>query len=400
MSKIKIQSLSKRIIKSKEQIIETWYQRLCEIIPTAKKRNKADLLNRVPEFIDQLAASILPKIQRSPKISTEYLAKEHGEQRAYLKEYSVIDVVTEYRLLRETLLTIVERERPINFTDSTLLHQVIDRGIAEAITQYVKTATKREDELRDRYIAMIAHDLRTPLTAVKMIAQVISHSHDKDDQLIKNMLKIIEKTDRANQLIQNLLDLSQISTGNGLYLSIQNFDFRELVTSSLEELKLVYGDRFELIDEIKNTSAHGYWDCSGIKRILDNICSNAVKYGDSKYPISIRIWAENENICLSVHNQGKPISITHQATLFEPFKRSVEAYQSGQKGWGLGLSVVKSIVTAHHGKITVQSNPDDGTLFTVKLPLDARKFSQEHREQLTRTEPVLPPYPEMKSPEL
>jgi signal transduction histidine kinase len=158
-----------------------------------------------------------------------------------------------------------------------------------------------------------------------------------------------------------------------LPIQIQFCGLGKIVSDTLAELSAIHGDRFNFR---LNSRIEGYWSCQGIRRILENLCSNAIKYGGSGQPVEVALSQNTESVSIAVHNKGPPIPSDIQAKLFEPFMRSEAAKKSGQSGWGLGLTLVKGIVEAHRGLVTVESTPQSGTTFRVNLPLDARGVSR------------------------
>jgi signal transduction histidine kinase len=115
----------------------------------------------------------------------------------------------------------------------------------------------------------------------------------------------------------------------------------------------------------------GRWDPHGLRRVFDNLLSNAIKYGERGGPISVVIRRVDARILVGVHNRGTIIPAEEQAKLFQPFHRTQEAKATGQRGWGLGLTLVRGIVEAHGGIVKVESYPKEGTTFTIDLPVDA-----------------------------
>jgi two-component system OmpR family sensor kinase len=114
-----------------------------------------------------------------------------------------------------------------------------------------------------------------------------------------------------------------------------------------------------------------------MRRALENLLSNAGKYSYPGSAIRITLRNEDNQMCLSVHNQGAALSAEEQARIFQPFERGTAAEQGAQQGWGIGLTLVQGIVDTHGGKISVESTPGGGTTFTVKNPMDSRPFQLE-----------------------
>jgi signal transduction histidine kinase len=137
------------------------------------------------------------------------------------------------------------------------------------------------------------------------------------------------------------------------------------LANTLGELSSVYGDRFVLKGR---KTADGNWSKHGMRRVLENLVTNAVKYGDPDRPITVCVESDSANrLILSVHNFGNPIPLEEQPTLFQQFRRATFAQEGAQKGWGLGLTVVRGIVESHGGEIKVESGPTEGTVFRVVL---------------------------------
>ncbi|HXH74243.1 MAG TPA: PAS domain-containing protein [Bacteriovoracaceae bacterium] len=226
-----------------------------------------------------------------------------------------------------------------------------------------------ERELRERFVAALTHDLRTPLTAAKMSAQLIARKNYDADSIQRNAIKISDHIDRADQLIRDLLDANRISAGEKVPLNIQPCDLTKLTKDTIDELASVYGNRFKLNSPKK---LDGFWSHSGIRRILENLCLNALKYGSSQTPVTISLNERTDLVELKVHNEGQPIPMDDQAILFTQYRRTDSASKSNQKGWGLGLTLVKGIAEAHRGSIDVESTEETGTIFKIMLPLDAR----------------------------
>lgn len=207
-----------------------------------------------------------------------------------------------------------------------------------------------------------------------MSAQLLSrNSHDA--QKIQGLAARIEgSVDRAENMVRDLLDANRIKAGEGLPLSITECDLNELLYHTLNDLRTMNGDRFLVINP--SGEIRGYWDGEAIQRIVENLASNAVKYGKVDAPVTIGLSSAKDYAEISVHNEGDPIpSEDQEHLLFKSYRRSESAINSGQKGWGIGLTLVKGIAEAHHGSVRVESKSGLGTTFFVRVPLDGRAVS-------------------------
>jgi signal transduction histidine kinase len=239
------------------------------------------------------------------------------------------------------------------------------------IAQKYAVSLEKERELREQFVATLTHDLRTPLTAAKMGAQFILRRPDNEEKNQQLAVKIIRSIDRMDQMIKDLLDASRIRAGEGLTLTMNECDLREIALMTLRELVAAYGDRFVL--ETERDLILGYWNEDGLRRVIENLASNAVKYGTPQMFIKVSLRQNDNSAEICVHNTGDPIPRENLSRLFEPFQRAQSA-QSSKKGWGLGLTLVKGVVEAHGGKINVVSSKEEGTSFTVTLPKDSRPY--------------------------
>ena len=227
-----------------------------------------------------------------------------------------------------------------------------------------------ERELRERFVATLSHDLRTPLQSVTMSAQLIRRKLS-DSEVAQHLAgRIIENIRRADNMIRNLLDANRLKAGERLAIEMAYCELNEIVEDTLADLATLHGDRFVLKAE---TKIQGHWSKSELRRVLENLCGNAIKYGDPYRPVEVTLVQTPDSVKIGVHNEGNPIAATDREKLFQPFKR-IDAGQpaGGVIGWGLGLTLVKGIVEAHGGCVTVHSEPGTGTNFVVKLPYDSR----------------------------
>jgi PAS domain S-box-containing protein len=237
--------------------------------------------------------------------------------------------------------------------------------------QKVATARLEEErELRERFVATLTHDLRTPLTAAKLNAQVLARKAEDPTAVYRLAARVTENLERADAMIRDLLDANRIRAGEGIPIEVSECDLTALAKDALQELSLVHGDRFVLdAPEV----LPGHWSCSGVRRIVENLCNNAVKYGAREHPVTVTLSSGPGTVSVSVHNWGPPIAPEELKALFQQYRRAESAEAGPHKGWGLGLTVVEGLARAHRGTVRVESTPETGTIFTVTLAGDLRQ---------------------------
>jgi len=228
---------------------------------------------------------------------------------------------------------------------------------------------EQERDLRERFVFTLTHDLRTPLTSAKMSAGLLMRRPGDSIAVLKNSNQILKSINRVDYMIQDLLDANRIRAGEKLPLTITDFDLTQLVKETLDELSTVHGNRFVLDAQ---APVHGKWSKSGLRRVVENLAGNAIKYGATDKPITVSVAEDlGHQVIISVHNFGNPIPKNEQSTLFQQFRRAARADKGTQRGWGIGLTLVKGTVEAHGGKIKVESNLKKGTTFLVTLPYES-----------------------------
>lgn len=263
-----------------------------------------------------------------------------------------------------TLAPLKNKEAKV-FSASALLRDISDRKKIELELKRNVAALQVEQELRESFITAMSHDLRTPLTAAKLSAQIIQKHPSDNTAIIKFSGRIIENIERTDLMMRDLLDSLRIKSGESIMLNVQQDIMNALLETLVIDYKRLHGDRFEVV---MNEMVKGYWDSNAIRRVLENLLSNALKYGKPNARITIKLFKESGFDCVSVINEGEGLTPQEISQLFVPFKRLKKAQDSGFKGWGIGLTLVKGILEAHQGLVEVESQLDKGSTFTIKIP--------------------------------
>ncbi len=233
-----------------------------------------------------------------------------------------------------------------------------------------------ERELRERFVSVLAHDLRGPISAASMTAQVLILHPERLEERRELAIRINKNIGRADRMIRDLLDANQIQAGQKLPLQLDRCDLAAVAREVVEELASIHGERFLLNQE---DGVRGIWSADVLRRALWNLVVNAIKYGAPDKPVTVTVRRTEGGAQASVHNFGSVLSREDRAHLFEPFARTRSARASGRRGWGLGLTLVHGCADAHGGTVKIESDAATGTLFTLELPWDARPY-QPQRE--------------------
>lgn len=227
---------------------------------------------------------------------------------------------------------------------------------------------KRRENIQQKFISSLAHDLRTPLTGARMGVERIMRQSGDDQS--KKLRKVVENIDRVDQMIKDFLDANRIQAGEELTLDMKPAHLNFIIKDVIQNLSMIYGPRFHFLE---TQDIHGVWCKKSLFRMLENLLLNAHKYGHESAPITIKASEDNGHICVGVHNVGNPISESDQHRLFHQFQRLDPKHNKNKTGWGLGLSLVKWLAEAHHGYVDVHSNKLEGTTFEIHIPIDSTR---------------------------
>ena len=227
-----------------------------------------------------------------------------------------------------------------------------------------------ERELRERFVAILAHDLRGPLSVAKLTSELLVRNPERLDERRDLAIRIERNLERIDRMIRDLLDVSRVRAGQPLPLRLDACDLGAVAVEVAEEISATHGDRVQVVAA---EVVRGIWSHEELRRALWNLVSNALRYGATGTPVTIRVERVAEGARLSVHNLGNPIAPDDQARLFDLYAR-LESASSSRRGWGLGLALVRACAEAHGGRAEVRSSEEGGTTFSIALPLDARAF--------------------------
>jgi signal transduction histidine kinase len=225
-------------------------------------------------------------------------------------------------------------------------------------------------KLKSDFVANVSHELRTPLSLIRLYAETLELGRLTSPDKPQEYYRIIRKeSERLTGLINNILDFSRIEAGKKEY-DFRDTDLAELVRNTLDAYRFqIEQHGFTLETSVADDLPPMRVDREAIARSLLNLINNAVKYSAKEKFLSVKLYRENGHASLEVRDHGIGIPRNEQARIFEKFYRVGDPLVHNTKGSGLGLSLVRHIVEAHGGAIVVESAPDEGSKFTIELPI-------------------------------
>ena len=225
----------------------------------------------------------------------------------------------------------------------------------------------RVAEFRERLIGVVGHDLRSPLSAIQMGADLILREDDLNPRNTQLMVRIQNSARRMADIISAVLDFTAAHLGGGLPLKRNPTDLAELCRTIIEELELGHTGPADFKCQFTG-DLKGVWDSQRLAQVVSNLAGNALQYAAPGSMISVQGSDDGDEVTLSIHNEGLAIPADVIAFIFEPFRRAAQTRADDGGHLGLGLYISKQIVVAHVGSLEVRSTADEGTTFTMRLP--------------------------------
>jgi signal transduction histidine kinase len=224
-------------------------------------------------------------------------------------------------------------------------------------------AARRAAALQDQVLAVVGHDLRTPLSAIVMAAGVAQQRAAADEGLAAPLARISRSARRMNEIIRDLLDVARARQGIGLTLTHRPVSAGDICAQAVAELEQIHPDRLVRLSASGDLRLEA--DASRLLQAISNLVGNALQHGSPEREVAVHASGDADAITVRVRNGGSPIPAEALAELFEPFRRGGNA--EGSDSLGLGLFIVREIARAHGGAVTVASD-EGGTTFELRLP--------------------------------
>jgi PAS domain S-box-containing protein len=251
-----------------------------------------------------------------------------------------------------------------------LINDVTERLRVEEERETLLSALREALKARDEFLTMASHELKTPITSLILNTDLKKLMLKREEQLpLGKEMEGLEiqrrQLERINHIIDDMMDLSRIRLGK-LEMKKTSVNFARIVEDSLTKLSPLLIQTLGEVNYETVENAPVFGDPFRLEQVVTNLLSNASKYGKQK-PITVMVSKSDTQVSLSIEDQGRGISEEDQKRIFSRFERAVSGTDIA--GLGLGLTIVKEIVDAHQGHISVQSKPGEGSRFIVELPL-------------------------------
>jgi signal transduction histidine kinase len=367
------------ILENRESILVEWedFARTC--VPASGGMDMTALRDHASEMLTVIAKDLktpqdhLEQSEKSkgmaPAEVSKTAAEKHGADRAE-SGFTTDQMVSEYRALRASVIRLWTKTQgkatADDLEDLTRFNEAIDQSLAESIVRY----TQDLDNSKEMFLAILGHDLRTPLGAVMMSSQFMLETGELPEPHLELATRISRSATRMNHMVGALLDFTRSRLGGGIPVQRGQMDMGKAVQDAVGEIASIFPGR--AIDVSAHGDLRGEWDLARITQVLTNLIGNALEHGLENTSVAVEVSGENaDEVTVRVHNRGAAIPEDQLRGLFNPMKKSESGAVGGNGptgNLGLGLYIAERIVNAHKGTIEVDSSDADGTTFTVRLP--------------------------------
>jgi signal transduction histidine kinase len=368
-------SLSTFIRQNTEQILAEW-ESFARTLPPGTSMSISRLRDHAEAMLDVIATDLeTPQTadQQSDKSkglgpidssTPRTAASRHGRGRA-ASGFSVEQMVAEFRALRATVIRLWTAHEPTfgpaQFEDLIRFNEAIDQAIAESLERYSGAV----EETRDRFLAVLGHDLRNPLGAIATSAGFLLETGPLTPDQATLIRGIGSAERRMSRLIEDLIQLALNRLGDGMPITRSATDAAAVIHNVVAEVRASHPNA--RIETHLSGTLTGQLDEARLAQALTNLLGNAVHHGDPGASIDVEARGDDREIVISVHNRGPAIPPEKVGRLLSTMKRG-RSESRDRRHLGLGLFIVDKIVEGHGGALDVQSTPDQGTTFAMRLP--------------------------------
>ncbi|MGE8176136.1 sensor histidine kinase [Pseudomonas fluorescens] len=374
--------LSEFIVTHVDRIVDEWEQFARTIAPDPDSMDRTLLRDHATSIL--LAASRDMKTAQTDREQAakargegpeknpglDKAAASHGELRHNVG-FDLVQMTSEFRHLRASVIRLwvnsLESPDVAYLQDMIRFNEAIDEALAESTAAYAEQVNRS----RDIFLAILGHDLRTPLQAVNMSTEMLLRKAKLDTDAQTYVTSIKTSARHMAAMVSDLLELVRSRLGSSLPIEPAPMDLAAAAKAALDEAGAGQpGCNSQLIVE---GDTHGIWDRARLGQLLQNLIGNALQHGANHRPVTLSIIGEKDQVTLAMHNHGEPIPAEALPTIFDPLVRSASEELTGPStSLGLGLFIVKQVVDAHQGTIEVSSSEAEGTTFSVVLPRVSR----------------------------
>lgn len=367
------------MVDHQRDILNFWVDAVLANIPGAKGHGRAELGDHLQNLLDDLirALNFIGDNASPDKLSLfggfGLPSSLHGRERASLRGYTVGQVVHEYVVLRRTLTDFFAEHGLKEARTIDVVAHVIEYASLNAVKEFVASV----QHVQQKLIGTLVHDVRTPLGVAANYVELLSVARLSDEQKGQALHTITKSLKRAGSMLEDLLDTVALDGGQGLFMRFDEGDIDDALKTVCKEADHLYGEN-RIRANLTGHPVTGIFDMALVIRTVENLISNAVKFGDKQSPVNVYLEDHDDHVIIRVHNHGNPIPESDISDIFSFFSSSAESEDECKtKSWGLGLSLIRTVVEQHGGEVILESTKEKGTSFGMSLLRRCRKPGEE-----------------------
>jgi signal transduction histidine kinase len=374
-------TLSQFIIDNMEAIVAEWTTFAKTMEPAATTMSALALRDHAKPILLAIARDLqsdqTPSEQKekskglsAPLSTRETAAATHGALRQ-VSGFDMNQLGAEYRALRASVIRLWTHQSMATadmdvIDDMIRFNEAVDQAIAESTARYAAELALS----RDTFMAILAHDLRSPLAAINLLSMMLE-KNSATDTARAQAGQIRRSAREMGAMVSDLLEYTRTHLGKGIPVVVHEANISSICRQALEEVRSGHPEREFLLNAPE--SLVGKVDAARLRQALSNLLNNAVQHGDTGSSITLTARAEGDLIALSVHNTGDSIPPESLQVIFDPLvqlsEKSAVKTSMNATNLGLGLFIAREVARGHDGTIEVTSTQEDGTMFTMRLPM-------------------------------
>ena len=359
--------LASALVDERDTLMSRWRERVRDL-PSAKDLSVPTLNDHIPGWISQLAVSLHTASATAEDAVSERIPVAHGVQR-FEDGFDIEEVVAEYSILRDCVHDLAETVA-VELTGETrrLVDTAFDEAIAGAVKAFAESQAREVQRRRAEHLAFIAHDLRTPLSAITFSSHILQHRLEAsapDPETVRLLKTLTRNSKQLDVLVSQVLkENTQLLTELGVKIERRRFDLWPMVEMLVQDMvALAAKSGTRLVNQVPGDLEVGA-DASLLRRVFQNLVANALAYAPGgEVVVGARDLAAEDAVECWVTDNGKGIPPDRIGKVFDALETD-----PGGDGIGLGLAIVKTFVEAHDGKVTVESAEGKGTTFRFTIP--------------------------------
>ena len=360
-------ALAALITRDAQSLLESWRGQARELA-SARHLEVPTLNDHIPDLIGEVAKALRTQCDETiPEALQKGSPPAHGLQRVQ-DGFDIEEVVAEYNILRGCIHDLADRNglvlqgKPFH-----IVNRVLDHAIGSAVQSFATQSALNVQQRREEYLAFVAHDLRTPLSAIALASRVLELTLSEPSASTSRMLRALHRNaQHLEDLVRKIIEENvYLETELGVRLQRRTLDLWPLVESLVHDLHPVAGTASTQLRNEVPDDLTAYADASLLRRVFQNLIANAIRYTPrGEIEIGARcIDADGSAECW-VRDNGSGIP----EDLIDKVFVKGEADPDSAAGMGLGLAIVKTFVEAHGGTVSVESQVDQGATFRFTLP--------------------------------